>query len=430
VGVGLLAVTAVVLTLEWFGVPSGLPAASIASDPYAADVGYGAVALAVLLLSLLLRVVIHIARSGRVPQSQRATPVSARMGLAALLTVGLCLGITACGDSTVDDSGLLSEAQQAGSVAPTIQGSSLDDARLQRSAREPALCIADYTQALKDFPDLATAYAGRGDCYLNGGQNGPAAVHDYSQAISLTPESADLYLRRAVADRVSGNVSAAILDYEQAAAIPSAGAAQLLTAVDGLTILADLTDAKNIYNAALAREPTSALLHVAGATIAISSGNDQLADQEFAKAQQLTVDKSQTATVLTYLCHVAVLRHQYDKAASECTVAAQLSGGGSGAESDLSAAQLALGNPSAALQAINASIGDFVSNVGPYAQEAGVDGFGLANLYSARGWIDVQLHNRAAGMADFQRALGSLPPGTGPDARARIKAYIDTAKVD
>jgi O-antigen/teichoic acid export membrane protein/tetratricopeptide (TPR) repeat protein len=430
VGIGLLAITALVMTLEWFGVPSALPAASIAADPYAVDIGYGAGAVAVLLLSLLLRVAIHIARSGRVPESQRAAPVSARMGFAATLIIGLCVVLTACGDTTVDDSGLISEAQQAGAVAPTIQGSSLDDARLQRSARQPALCIADYTQALKDFPDLGTAYAGRGDCYLNGGQNGPAAVHDYSQAISLTPLSADLYLRRAVADRVSGNVSAAILDYEQAAAIPSAGAAQLLTAVGGLTTLADVTDAENIYSAALAREPSSALLHLAGATIAIASGNDQLADQEFARAQQLAVNKSQTATVLTYLCHVAVMRHQYDKAASECTVAAQLSAGGSGAESDLSAAQLALGNPSAALVAMNASIGDFISNIGPYAQESGVDGFGLSNLYTARGWIEVQLHDRAAGIVDFQRALDSLPPGTGPDARARVKAYIATAKAD
>lgn len=430
-GIGLLAVTALMVTLEWFGVPSALPATSIASDPYSSDVGYGAAAVGVLLLSLMIRVVVHAARSGRLPERKPATPVSARMGVAAVLMVGTCVMVTACGDGSPDDiQSLLSEAQQAGSVAPTVQGASLDDARLQRSARDPALCIADYTQALKDFPDLEQAYSGRGDCYLNGGQDGPAAAHDYSQALSLTPDSADLFLRRAVADRVSGNLSAAVADYQQAASIPSAGAGQLLTAVDGLVTLADLSDARTIYTAALAREPQSAFLHVAGAVVALAAGDDTLADQEFATAQQLATNSSQTAGVLSYLCHADVIRQQYEKAVTECANAARLSSGGSGADSDLSAAELALGSPSAALAAINASISSFISNIGPYAQPSGVDGFGLTSLYAARGWIDIQLHRKADGIADFQRALDSVPPGVGPDARARIKAYLATAKVD
>jgi O-antigen/teichoic acid export membrane protein/tetratricopeptide (TPR) repeat protein len=435
-GLAVLGVAAVAVTLEWFGVPSAVPALSFASDPYATDVGYGAVAVAILLVSLAVRVVAQIARSGRAPSDekpsdQKKTRVSARMGVAATLVIGLVVLTTACGNT---DPGalqnLLTEAQQAGSVAPTIEGASLDDARLQRVARQPDLCIADYTQALQDFPDLASAYTGRGDCYLNGGQNGPAAVRDYSQAISLTPDSADLYLRRAVADRVSGNVSAAIADYQQAATIPSANASVLLTAVGGLIRLNQLNAASTIYTLAIALQPQAALLHVAAATIATARGQDQLADQEFATAERLAANKSETATVLAHVCHAEVLRQNYTRAASDCAEAAKLSGSGSGSEDDLSAAELGLGSPSAALVAINASISSFISNVGPYAQPSGVDGFGLARLYSARAWIDIQLGQKSSAVSDFQAALDALPPGSGPDERARIQGYIVTAKAD
>jgi tetratricopeptide (TPR) repeat protein len=381
-GMVMLAVAALAVTAEWFGLPSALPAATFAPDPYALDIGYGAVAIAILLLSLVVLIVVQIARSGRASERGRTVQAPARMGFAAMLVLVVSIVVSACGaaGSPDDVQNLLSEAQQAGSVAPTIQGASLDDARLQRSAREPELCIADYTTALQEFPDLATAYAGRGDCYLNGGKNGPAAVHDYSQAISLTPDGSDLFLRRAVAYRVSGNVAAAVADYQQAATIPSGTAAQHLTAVDGLVALEYFDIARTVYRQALARDPQSSLLHLAGADIAVATGDDQLADQEFATAEQLVTNKNQTASVLSHLCHVDVLRHNYAKATTDCPNSAQLTGNGSGAEDDLSAAELALGNPSAALTAIDASIGSFVGNIGPYAQASGVDGFGLAAL--------------------------------------------------
>ena len=76
-------------------------------------------------------------------------------------------------------------------------------------------------------PDLIKALAGRAGCYVNGGGNGPAAVHDYSQAISLSPNASALYLRRAAADRVAGDTDAAVADYQHAADIPSASSDQL-----------------------------------------------------------------------------------------------------------------------------------------------------------------------------------------------------------
>jgi tetratricopeptide (TPR) repeat protein len=346
---------------------------------------------------------------------------------ATLLAVSVALA--SCGGSSGDLKSLLSEAGQAGTLTPSIAGNALSDARLQRAASQPQLCIADYTHALSDFPDLVEAYKGRGDCYLNGGQNGPAAVHDYTEALTLATDPSDILLRRAVGDRVSGNVTAAIADYKAAAGLPAARADQELTAVDGLVAVGDADDARAVYQRALHLDPQSGPLHLAGADVALAAGDDTAADHELTLAQQLATSRSEQAQVLAHVCHADVLRQLMVRAATDCAEAAQLSISGSGAYDDLASAQLALGNPSAALTDINASIGAFIANIGPYSQPTGVDGFGLSNLYVARGWIEVQLHRRADALADFRLAAASLP-GAAPDSRARIKADVNTAKVD
>jgi tetratricopeptide (TPR) repeat protein len=427
-GMAMLAVTAIAVTAEWFGVPSIAPETGFAADPYGLDVAYGGVAILILLFALLAVLVSHVLGARRHAAGEKTAPMPARMGAAATLAVSVVV-LTSCAGSPDDIRNLLSEAQQAGAVAPSIEGASLDDARLQRAARQPDLCIADYTQALTVYPDLVTAFAGRGDCYLNGGKDALGAYHDYSQAITLSPNQSDLYLRRAVADRVEGNYAASIADYKQAAAVPAANANQQLTAIDGLVSIREYDKAHSVYVQALQRNPTSSALHVAGGDLAIATGNDQLADQEFASASQLVTNKGELAQVLTHECHAEVLRHQYDKASTDCANAAKLSDNASGAYDDLAATQLALGNLTAALKDVDASIGSFIANVGPYAQPAGVDGFGLTKLYEARGWIDIQLHRTGDAIVDFQRSIQALPSDA-PDTRARIKADITTAKAD
>lgn len=435
VGVAMLVVTALSVTVEWFGIPSGIPEAAIAPDPYSVDIGYGGVAIALMLLSLVVRFMAgtFAARGPATRGEERTSPPRvptppARVG-AGVATMALAVVLASCGQSASDFQNLISEAKQAGSVAPSILGSSLDDARLQRAARQPDLCIADYTQALQEFPTLVSAFIGRGDCYLNGGQNGGAAVHDYTQAIVLSPLQTDLYLRRAVAYRVIGNLAAAAADYKTAALIPSANAGQQLTAIDGLVRIADYTDAQAVYARAVVLDPQSSLLYVAGGDLAIALGNPQLANQDYATAFQYSNTKPQFAQVVAHQCQAEVLEHLYVKAITDCASAARLSSSGSGAYDNLAEANLALGNLGAALTGINAAISNFIGNAGPYAQPEGVDGFGLANLYAARGWIQIQLGHTSSAVSDFQAALSALP-GAAPDTRARIKAYIETAKKD
>lgn len=443
VGTAMLVVTAVAVALEWFGVPSAFPEVAVAPDPYSIDVGYGGVAIGLLLLSLVVRFITGLFGAtteqpeeapspAPTPSAPPTTRKPARVGAGVVTTLAIGLILASCGQSASDFQNLISEAAQAGSVPPPILGSSLDDARLQRAARQPDLCIADYTQALQEFPTLVTAYTGRGDCYLNGGQNGGAAVQDYSEAIQLSPLNPDLYLRRAVAYRVIGNLAAAAADYKHAALIPSANAGQQLTAVDGLVAISDYPDAQAAYARALVLDPGTSLLYVAGADLAIARGNQQLANQDFATATALAGNnKSNTTQILSHECQGEVLQHMYVQAANDCLNAAQLSSSGAGAYDNLAEADLALGNLTDALTNISEAISNFIGNVGPYAQPEGVDGFGLANLYAARGWIEIQIGGAetSAAISDFETALQSLPAGA-PDTRARIKAYIETAKKD
>lgn len=438
IGVAMLVATAIAMTLEWFGIPSALPEVALAPDPYSVDVGYGGVAIALLLLSLAVRFVGGVVGSTSDPAGeQREKPnapapavpqAPARVG-AGVACVAMALALASCGQSANDFQNLISEAQQAGAVAPSILGSSLDDARLQRAARQPDLCIADYTQALQEFPSYAPAYLGRGDCYLNGGQNGAAAVHDYSQAIQLEPLQPDPYLRRAVAYRVIGNRAAAAADYMYAALIPSATASQQLTAIDGLVAISDLGDAQTVYARALILDPGTSLLYVAGGDLAIALGNQALADQDYATATSYARTKAEATQVLGHECQAEVIRHQYLNALTDCANAAANSASGSGAYDDLAEANLALGNPGAALTGINEAISNFIGSANPLTQSEGVDGFGLANLYAAKGWIQIQLGQTKSAADTFNQALNALP-GPAPDTRARIKAYIETAKKD
>lgn len=428
-GIFMVAATAGAVAAGWFGVFSTTPAIGYASDPYGLDVGYGGAALALLLASVVLRVAAHLRSSSKGAEERRKPSVAPRLAAAAM-TLVMGLVVSACGESISSYQDLINQAQDAGSVAPSVVGETLDDARLQRAAKDAPLCIADYTQALHLFNDLASAYAGRAACYLNGGLDAPAAVQDYTEALSLQPLRPDLYLGRAVAYRVSGNQSAAIGDYITAGQNGAANASAQLSAVDGLLAMFDIGDAQKMYSLASARNPDDPVLHVAAADIAIARSHDAEADDQLIRAEQLaTKSRSATATVLAHVCHLEVLRHQVALAVTDCRGSVAASKSGSGAYDDLSAAQLEAGDLPGALTSINNSIEAFIGNVGPYAQEAGVDGFGLANLYTAKAWIQLQLHDRAGALKTFQRAVQALP-NAAPDARARLKAFEATARAD
>ncbi len=70
--------------------------------------------------------------------------------------------------------------------------------------------IADYSEAIRLKPDLADAYAGRGEAYDAKGEHGKA-IADLTEAIRRKPDYADAYaIRAGINWRMGGHVDEVI----------------------------------------------------------------------------------------------------------------------------------------------------------------------------------------------------------------------------
>lgn len=428
VGMGVLGFTALAVTAAWFGLPSSVPGIATASDPYGLVIGYGACAIALLICAVAIRLGSNFAarRRDRAMPEARQVPVPARAVAAATLL--LITVLSGCGSSAQSLQSQLGAAQGAGQ-SQNIDADSLDEARLARAAHDPELCIKDYTAAMAAFPNLLQTYTGRAACYMSGGKDSAAAVHDFTAAIAREPARPDLFLLRASADRAAGNVTAAAADYQDGALLPNSAPDDQLFAIDGLLALARFDQARWLYGQVSQRNRRSSILELAAGDIATATGAEASAAADDAAALKLSTTRKQTGQVLIRICHREVLEHQFSKALSDCHAAVGWTPNNAGAYDDLSAVDLALGNPTSALGDTDAAIGAWIGDIGKYAQPAGVDGFGLAHLYAARGWIEVRLHHTKDAVANFKQALASLRTAA-PDARARLKAAIATAQSD
>jgi tetratricopeptide (TPR) repeat protein len=425
VGISLMGVTVVIIALQWVGWPSRYPKLTLGADPYTIDEFTGTLAMAVLSASIILRLSQNALRHLGI-RDDAYRPKHART---AALAVALCLVATSCTGHGSRGAKALAAAQLAGSPSPSSAGESLTDAQLLQAARKPHACIADYTEALKSFPDLAAAYSGRASCYLIDAINPAGAVHDDAKALSLAPDNAGYYLNLAAAYRAIGNFATAIKDFSRGVAVPSSSPGDALTAVDAVLILGTPSQAEDIVQMAAHRFPNSAVVEVAAGDVAIAADNGR-GNADYARAESLATGvNADEALVLGHLCRAQVLSHDYAAAVQSCAASAALSSNGAGAYDNLSAAYAALGQLDAAITAITAAIGARQGSAGPYVQLAGVDGFGLASLYEARGRLEIERHEPALAIADYKRARASLP-GSSPDFRARLKADIKTAERD
>lgn len=75
--------------------------------------------------------------------------------------------------------------------------------------------IAEYTQAIRIFPNYTSPHDGRGSSYLQKGDL-DRAIADYSEAIRINPKFANAYLNRGIAFERKKEVDRAIADYEAA----------------------------------------------------------------------------------------------------------------------------------------------------------------------------------------------------------------------
>jgi hypothetical protein len=112
---------------------------------------------------------------------------------------------------------------------------------------------------------------------------------------------------------------------------------------------------------------------------------------------------------------------------ADANQAAALTEGGAGLYDDRANARLGLGDVVGAVADFGRAIGAFDGSVGPNAQPAGVDGFGLAMLYEARGRAEREAQLPGLAIADFKRAIAVLTSST-PGFRARLKEDIASAR--
>jgi tetratricopeptide (TPR) repeat protein len=439
IGTGFMALAGLAVASDWFGVPSRFPLIGFNSDPYNFDIECLTAAVGFLGLSLVYRLVVHLRRGRSAHAAGRPTRAARGWNrLARALGASLVLATVAsgCGLTRQGADQALSGAQQAGTLSRLVEGATLQEAQISLQANNPGRCIRDYTKALKVFTTLASAYAGRAQCYQSNGLDDEAAVRDYTRALALSPGNPLYLLERATADQGQGGLRQGAADYLAAAASPSASAAEELTAVDGLIGMNQDARAIRALQVAESRFPSEPDVLIAASDVAVATGDDGRAATLLAQAAQLAkVQGNQGAgvSVLSHTCGFYVNQLEYLQALNVCQQAAQqaeaIGGDPSGAYDNLSAADLSLGNLTAAANDMTSAIGAFQGNVSPNAQPAGVDGFGLAYLYEAQGRLLVQLHEPAAAIKAYQMAKASLPKGL-PDFAARLKSDINAARHD
>ncbi len=427
VGVIFLGLMALASVSNWFGLPSKYPSLALLPDPYSLDIVLGSVAVGVLLLSILTRVVEHLTRvrsaTVAAPSRTRRRARMAGLGLVVPLLLASCAG------TNIENANqTLANARAQSAASKDVTGASLDQGRVEFQAKHPYRCVADYTAALKTFPGLASAYAGRAACYQS--YDPAASIQDLDRALTISPDDASLLLAHASADRAAGDTQAAVGDYDAATAAPTSTPSDALVATDGLIAIGSLNDAAAAVHTVTSRFPSDALAQLTVADLALAQGNDALADKAMATASNLAArNSSEVVYVTSRQCGLDVVRHQYLPAVATCQSAAVLAEDSSGAFDNLAAAHAALGQLSAAIADLTSAIGAFEGNVGPNAQPAGVDGFGLANLFEARGRLFVEDHQEARAIDDYNAALGALPVGA-VDLAARLKLDIKGARQD
>jgi tetratricopeptide (TPR) repeat protein len=433
-GLAFVVLSGLAALAEWWGLPSRLPRIWFSSNPYNLDIVFAEIAVALLGLSVAVRVVEHVVQRRRQARQAATAAYAAATRRAAGVAVGMtamALFVAGCGITGGGANRALNNAQQAGATSPDIEGATLLQARVLRTAKDAGKCVSEYTVALRTYRTLVDAYVGRGVCYLSAGLDDGAAVHDFTRALALSPGNPEVLLDRAAADQGIGNVGAAARDFQATANAPSATDLDVLNAIDGLAGIGELQDAQNTLRLGQARFPGDPLVLSGASDLALAVGNDAQAEQYLTDAQKSAASSTDAyvrATVQSRTCGFQVIHYQYLSAVKSCHQAAVVSSDGSGAFDNLSAAEAQLGYVTQAISAMTSAIGAFQGNVSPTAQPAGVDGFGLAFLLEERGRLYVEADKPALAVADYRAAKDALPPGN-PDFAARLRGDIRSATV-
>ncbi len=412
------------------GLPSKFPWTSLNSDPYLLPITFTTSASLLVTASLSYRLVRRFIRI-RVHLAAR-DPRGTRAKWKAISLSALGFIISSCGlapTSTVNQS--ISIARSAGAPSPKLIGNSIADARLSFAVKDAQGCIANYTNAIQQYPDFASLYIGRAQCYASPGVhllNG--MLSDAARAVALRPTDANVLFFYTETQIGAGEDNHAFQSAVKLASSPNASPQLLQNIIDLYILRHQYYYAHRTYEVASQLFPNNPIILIAEAHLQTVVGNESGAVASIDRA--LTLSQSAqfiraSGIVKQYACQFFITRHDYTRANQLCTAALKTAPNQSGLLDDLAAIAADQGNLGAAIAYEKSSIQYFIVNVGPYAQPSGVSGLGISRLQTSLGRYELAYGNTTAATRVFARALSNVPPNY-PDTIAGNNSLLKASK--
>jgi tetratricopeptide (TPR) repeat protein len=159
---------------------------------------------------------------------------------------------------------------------------------IKRPASEIKGKIADYTEAIRRFPQFVEAYVRRGGAYLASG-NPEACIADCDAAIYYDPQFAEAYYNRGLAYSRQENYERAIANYTEAIHYNPRLARVYVNRGAAYTHLGDLQAAIADYSAAIELNPLLAEAYFNRSLAYSNTDNFEGAITDFAKAMGINM---------------------------------------------------------------------------------------------------------------------------------------------
>jgi tetratricopeptide (TPR) repeat protein len=429
IAVAMMALAALTQAYDFVGIPSRYPWTALGSNPYALPSIFLFLGSATALASIAYRMIRHLLGNRlRITVAERSSDRKRR----GLIPYGLlAILVSSCSllpSSTVSQN--IALAQSAGAPSPHLIGSSIADAQLNFLAKDAEGCISNYTTALAQYPTLPSLYVGRSRCYSSADINSLNGVlNDAKRAHALDPTNANYLYSVGQAEIQAGQYQNAYQTYRELAQAPNVTPLLLRSVISFLITNAQDQYANQAYSIAAARFPNNPIVMLSHAQLLSLSGNEPAAVSTVERALQLAQslrDRHIVGSVEQYACLFQLERHFYVQAKNICERALAIVANPSGIWDNLSAIAADTGNLPLAIADMKNALQTFIANVGPYAQPAGVDGFGIANLDIALGRYYLEYGDIGSAIQRFTLAKAAIPP-TSPDALAAAETYLGAA---
>lgn len=149
--------------------------------------------------------------------------------------------------------------------------------------------IEDYSVAIKLAPEDAEVYFNRAVAYKLQG-NYPAAIADYTRALALAPDDMDIYYNRGNAYAASGNTQAAIDDYSTVIANQTSHGKAYFNRGNAYRRLGKLDEAIQDYNRAQELMPANSMIYNNRGNVRRALGDLLGAKRDYARATRLSPD--------------------------------------------------------------------------------------------------------------------------------------------